>query len=184
MRRWARRSSSSKSPSRVWPDQGSLWQEGSTLVTDRHPHWGWPERIKSIWYCVSSSLCGGAANPARERRKLVAFERFTCSLLERGCVVLTVRLITLSGRFRSNGSSSRATDLVGTPSSYPLTETRASEKLPAYIIGGGLLPNSTSGGRTSPTRSWTVRATTAIPAPPAGTCRRGEHDENNQQEEE
>src|SRR5215208_6676554 len=40
MRRWARRSSSSKSPSRVWPDQGSLWQEGSTLVTDRHPHRG------------------------------------------------------------------------------------------------------------------------------------------------
>src|SRR5918995_3219152 len=38
MRRLARRSSSSESPSRVWLDHGSFWQERSTLITDRHPH--------------------------------------------------------------------------------------------------------------------------------------------------
>src|SRR5215213_1500000 len=107
----------------------------------------------------SPTPCTGTPDPTCARRETFSSESAALIFPESGCSVLTSPLVTLSSRFRLNGSRSMATFSVFTPArSIPFAETRAFEKLPAYIIGAGLLSISTSGVSWSPSWSWRIRA--------------------------
>src|SRR5215218_1281358 len=144
----------------------SGWNISSPFCRNRRPRTetGAPKPSdipRTTWSSSSPTSCTGTPDPTCARRETFSSESATLSFPESGCSVLTLPLVALSSRFRLNGSRSMTTFSVFTPaSSIPFAETRAFEKLPAYIIGAGLLSISTAGVSLSPSWSWRIRAVT------------------------
>src|SRR5919112_318525 len=159
------------------PSTCSGWKMSSPFCRDRRPRTvtGAPKprdisrmtRSSSSW-----TSCTGTPDPTCASCETLSSESDTLSLPESGCSVLTSPLVALSIMFRLNGSRSMITLLVFTPAiSIPLAETRAFEKLPAYIIGAGVLSISTSGASSSP--SWSCRSRAVADSSSAGRTVKG-----------